>query len=401
MKLSIRCRYLYGGVSVPFEDANKESGTKGLRCLGFTDISNIRMEYLKGDTIWLVIPQKGFEFSSKCYSALMNAMGNMNVALIAHYTYRDGTAPKMMAIFASDDSMHMYELFFKDNIIDTNFPLLNSKSTAPSAEQLDFMDKFIDSMDLVAEHDLDQGFVKTTEQFKPLLDPGLQNMYRVIANRAINPKDPVLKPHPDIMVLITPQKQPDVDGLKTLFPLKPIKLTNKEKLLQNLSKANEDAIDEPIASNSNQNFSEISEIGTIRPAEDFMDLWNQGKGFDELSKQIEKVIADLVMNSMICMNDKVIPAMFAYRETARLKAAYKYNEWITEFKQQLIEREKHQLWQLIVDEQLGLITAEESKFMVLVSSEDALAFYKIDEQMTKVAQPMETNGDDDDLFDDL
>lgn len=393
-------RYLYGGVTVDYsDDSSKDNGGKGLLCIGFTKVSTILPEHFEGTSIWMVVPQKGFEVSAKRFSALIRAMKKANLAIIARYTYRAGTAPKLMALFPHDDSLLMHELYFKDNIVSVSFPSLNTKKYTPTDDQYEFMDKFIDAMDLNDPKN------PSSERLKNLIDPGLQHSYRVLAHRALNPKDPLPKIDDDLLALITTPKvaEIDIDQMKTLFPTEPIKLTTREKFLRNIRNIDNDVVDEVgmIENLKAQNDSQITEIGTIRPAEDFLELLHRGEKFDKLGDQVQNVIVNLVTKAMISMDDKIHMALLAYRETAKQKMPYKYNEWIKTLKELLQEREKISVWELIVNESLGLITENETEIST-VSVEEAAAFYKSDDfgkELNRVTD-MDT-GDGNDLFDDM
>lgn len=391
---SVFSRYPYGGTVIPFEDADEfETGGKGLRCIGFTNAATIRDEYLAGSGIWVVGPQKGSQVASKMLTALSKTMHKLNLLMVARYTYGNKTAPKMMVLFPNTmtpkscehNSLLMYELFYKDSFVDIAFPPLQSKKTAPSAEQCEIMDEFIDSMDLmigndskVAEH-FDSDAEKTSSEFfKKLLDPGLQHMYRAIAHRALNPNDPVLKADKDILDMITPPKEKDaqaiVEKMKTLFPLEAVKMSNKEQFMERLRNWNDDQAPMPLNDGSDIYDSNggraIVEVGTIDPADDFIELYRRGERFDNLAPQIQKAIVEIVLKSIVLLEEKVIKAIFAYREVAKEKAPYKYNEWIKCFKETLEQNGKVTLWiKLVANEQLGLITETESELSTVTETE--------------------------------
>lgn len=397
---------MYGGEAVIFEDEKYDNGGKGLKCIGFTDIESIQLAHLVGDTIWAVVPLYSSDVSTKRFSALLRAMHESNKAIIARYTYRDGNAPKLMALFPSENAMLMHELFFRDNHVELRFPLLQSKSNTPSAEQYECMDKFIDSMDLMTENKMniehEPGMQSSSGMFKRLLDPGLQYAYRVIAHRAINPSEPLLKIDQEILALITPPKKADAEALKAHFPLKAAKLSAKEAFMQNMLKIEKEEPESNRPYLEQEMFNDIHEIGTIKPAEDFYKLLDRGEPFNVLAKQIEDVIINLVVKSIVAMDEKVLKALIAYRETAKQKAPFKYNEWIPKIKDELKQREKVQLWQSIVNEKLGPITGNESE-MSTVTDKEANEFYTIDNFNTEQIQ---TNNHDvleshADLFDEM
>lgn len=393
---------MYGDVAIPYDDFTFENGGKALRCIGFTNQSTILNEHLEGKSIWMVVPQKGMDVSTKRFSALLQAMKNANLAIIARYTYRIGTAPKLMALFPHEDSMLMHELFFKDNIVSIKLPSLMSKKYTPNEEQLELMDKFIDAMDLSSSNHPLHG------RLNNLMDPGVQHAYRVIAYRAINPSDPIPAIDDDLKSLLTPPKLPNVDydQMKKLFPVEQVKLTTREKLLQNIQNIDKDVIDENdlLANIQAKNDSEIIEIGTIRPHEDFLYLLNRGERFSVLAIQLQTVIVNLVTKVMVTVlstDDKIYQALLTYRETAKLKGPYQYNDWIVTLKELLIDSEKTALWELVVTENLGLITKDESDIST-VTNEEAAAFYKSDEFCTQAKRATDMDiGEGADLFDEL
>ncbi|XP_055297280.1 X-ray repair cross-complementing protein 5 [Sitodiplosis mosellana] len=392
--------YMYGGEPIPFEDDKYDNGGKGLKVIGFTDIDTVHDSHLVGDSIWAVVPQDGMTTSAKRFAAMLQAMHNKQLAIIARYTYREGTAPKMMALFPSENCLLMYELFFKDNYVDMRFPKLNAKKTTPSSEQLEAMGRFVDAMDLTKDNaKVNDG---QPEPFKKLLDPGLQHMYRCIANRAINPSEPVLKVDDEILSLVRPPKRDtNVDELKALFPLEAAKLTGKEAFLQNMLKVEKQEADSADQLEKPKYY-DVHEIGTVKPADDFIKLLELGEAFNLLAEQIQTVINNLVVKSIVAMDEKVLKALSAYRETAKQKAPFGYNEWIVQFKEVLKEREKVQLWQSLINENLGLITANESE-MSTISEEEAQSFFKFDDFNTQHVQSNNNDIEDSnmDMFDEM
>ncbi|XP_031632089.1 X-ray repair cross-complementing protein 5 [Contarinia nasturtii] len=395
--------YMYGGEPIIFEDTKFENGGKQLKLIGFTEIASIKLVYLVGDTIWLVVPQYGADVSTKKFAALLKAMEKSKLAIIARYAYRAGVAPKLMALFPDEDKMLMYELNYNDSYVDLQFPTLTSNAYAPSDEQRECMDKFIDSMDLSGEDQMNVDDIEPLGMFDKLLDPGLQYTYRAMAHRAINPGEPMLKLDDDIKALITAPKKPDVEQLKTVFPLKEAKLTGKDAILQKILKADKQEPESEVKPDLEQKkYSDVHEVGTIKPADDFNSLLDQGEPFNVLSEQIEKVIVAIVIKSMVAMDDKVLKALMVYRETAKLKGPFKYNSWIPTFKEELKQREKIQLWQSLINEKLGLISANESEIST-VTEDEVKEFYKFDDFNTIQSH---TNNNDvlesgADLFDDM
>lgn len=389
---------MYGGEPVVFEDERFDNGGRSMKLIGFTNISAIKLTHLVGDSIRVVVPQFGATASTHRFAGLLAAMHSKSYAMIVRYVFNVVSVPKVMALFPDENAMMMYELHFNDCFVDLKFPPLTTNTNAPNDEQLEFMDKFIDSMDLTSENDGDPQL----RSFDKLLDPALQFTYRAIAHRALNPNEPMLKIDDEIMTLLRPPKRPDAEQLKTLFPLKAAKLLAKDTIMQNILQAEKREPESDQPNLEQKKYNDIHEVGTIKPADDFNTLLDQGEPFNELSQQIEKVIINLVVKSMVAMDDKVLKALLAYRETSKQKGPFKYNSWIPTFKEELKQREKVQLWQSFVDEKLGLISENESE-MSTITDEEVITFYKFDDFNTN--QNYANNNDlletDVGMFDDM
>lgn len=266
------------------------------------------------------------------------------------------------------------------------FPPLGN--TEPTQDEIDIVDKFIDSMDLSGGANTSNeanAEGKSSSFFKKLLDPGLQHTFRSIAHRALNPGEPLLEPDNDILDMIKPPKELEtttksiVDHMKTSFPLEPVIKSKKEMFMESIR--NRKGVEEvPVpASDGDANTSadEINEIGTRDPADDMIILFNRGERFDILAVQIQNILASMVLVSMDLIIEKVIKGIRVYREFAKEKAPYKFNEWIVNFKELLDQHGKYDLWvQLVVNERLGLITSDESELST-VSTKEAQEFVRI------------------------
>lgn len=354
---------------------NEKSGEKSLLFNRFESVPKIRDEYLVGKSIWMVLPQKASVVAAKQFSALITVMRKENMAIIARYTHSRASTPKRVALFANSDSMHMYELFYKQDRTPLKFPLLKSKASNPSADELNIMDKFIDSMDLT-NHKSDPN-QPPKEAFAKLVDPGLQHMYRAIANRALNPNSSVLEIEKEIADLITPPQSIDPtleSEMKVLFELKAKKLSYKESIMYKL----EDEVDSVASTLSDLCFDDSIVIGTIDPAWDFVKLVHRGEPFTMIAKKLENVILEILKTSRT-KDEEIVAALNAYRGVAKDKAPNQYNKWIASIKQILMEHEHSGLWQEVVNLNLGLIpdTRNELSFVSLEESKD---FYKSEDK---------------------
>lgn len=136
------------------------------------------------------------------------------------------------------------------------------------------------------------------------------------------------------------------------------------------------------------------EVGTVTPAQDFADLLSRGEKFPIISQQMQNVIIDLVFQSIVLPTNIVTEAIFQYRMEAKQQGPFRYNEWIGEFKNMLLEKKKVPFWhQVIVKEKFGLITSDETTLST-VSQSEADDFYVIMEN-TIQAPVLSLEADDD------
>lgn len=410
--------YRFGDVVVAKDDTDTaKSGRKSLVCIGFTKRSQFSELFLAGTGTWAVVPQKGCAASANILAALTMAMRKTDVVMIARYAYNAAAAPKIMVLFPNDEnkkhrehnSLLMYELFYKQNHIKVQFPMLFTKKTEPSAEQYEVINNLIESMDLMngMAGDESEPSQKSNEAFKKLLDPALQHMYRAIANRAINPKDPVLAVDKDLKDMLYPpqrlqeQAKPYIEKAKELFPLEVAKKTTKNALFEKLQSHGVNVFDNagPL-DGAGDATATIIEVGTATPAEDFAELYNRGERFNKLAEDLQKVINNITFQSVEIPEEKISKALMIYREFAKTKGPFRYNEWIEEFKTQLLDRSKMDVWQkIIVAERYGLITAAESEIST-VTDKEAKEFYQVPDDANNSAIAAD-DGDIDDLFDDM
>lgn len=186
--------------------------------------------------------------------------------------------------------------------------------------------------------------------------------------------------------------------VKELFPLETIVKPTKKLLYQKLqhNAPSTSANPEDIEPMSTDEQSALIEVGTVTPAEDFMHLLLKGEKFTAVCNQMQNVLHNLIFKAIQRDEDKIGRAIMMFREQAILMGAYRYNEWVTEFKKILLDRNKVDVWEnIFVKERFGLITAKECD-MSTVTEEEAEQFYKSE---FVAAQPSADNAMDDDLDD--
>lgn len=284
----------------------------------------------------------------------------------------------------------MSAFFGIENINGIIVPSLRSKKTEPTADQINAVDSLIDSMNLM-DVSVDRPNVEAFANNK-ILNPATQHMYRVLTHRALYPDQPIpmidtdLNEHLRAPPKILTDSAAALASLKTLFPLERIDKPTKEQFFDRVKKITSSTTtigsdqSNPIESDATEETASnerLVEVGTTRPAEDFGELLRRGEKFSTLSAQIQAVITDLVLKSVRVQTQKIAMAIMVYREEARLIGAWRYNQWIAEFKRLLLSRHKLGVWQdVVVKERLGLITSEDSESST-VSPQEALDFYSL------------------------
>lgn len=272
-------------------------------------------------------------------------------------------------------------------------PSLRSKKHRSTADQVNAVDSLIDSMNLmdVSEESPDvEAFANNK-----ILNPATQHMYRVLTHRALHPNQPIpvvdtdLSDHLNVPPKLKASAAPAVATIKALFPLEHVAKASKEQffnrvknITSNVTNVDAPTVDDlvigsPDNGQAANDASRLVEVGTMTPAEDFGELLRRGEKFSTLCAQIQAVIGNLVLKAVHVPTQKVAMAIMVYREEARLIGAWRYNEWIVEFKRMLVERRKLDVWHnVVVKERLGLITALDAETST-VGEEEAQSFYRL------------------------
>ncbi|ETN65831.1 ku P80 DNA helicase [Anopheles darlingi] len=394
--------YMYGSTVVPYDntiDMDYKSGEAGLTCLGFTASSNILDEYLSGKGTYLVMAKKGCAGSEEKLTALVKAMMALNVVMMAAKIYRKDTKPRLQTLFPIMHEQRypclvMLELVFQDEINLVRFPSFLTSKHQPSPEQYAAIDKLIDSMNLMDAVEDEHGVSHEAFGFNETHNPNHQFLYRSVVHRAMHPNAaslPVVDS--DISELVSvPKKlvhraEAAMDEIKQVFPLEEQKRITRAEWLHRMAAMHQGGGDAATSSAASapglDAIDEESErrvvlaVGSTTPAEDFDLLLRRGEKFVTVANQMQTVIFELLFTSMHTPVEKVIMALMMYRGEAQKLGPFRYNEWMTEFKQVLLGRSKHEFWeQVIVREKLGLIDVSESD-MSTVSVDDAIEFYRI------------------------
>jgi ATP-dependent DNA helicase 2 subunit 2 len=396
--------YLYGSMMVPLGDENlgivKE---KCLSCLGFTKRELVLDEYRMGSNCHVVLPRKDNRKSAKMFAGLITAMKQMDLVMIARKVYNRNNNPSIVVLLPEIQEnvpfLTMIQLAFANDIALFSFPRMRTKKTEPSKEQERVIQEFVEAMDLMDAASNDDGI---TEAFalETSLNPVNQHLCRSVAFRALHPGAPLPKMDPELVATIdVPLKlkkasEGIVKKIEEMFPLEAV----ERKVKKVFGQRNTDAIaaSDDIADDDDDD-KRIIAVGTVSPAEDFAYLLKKGARFSDVADQLKTVIYDLIFRTASIQTQKVLECIMMYREQAKLRMPFDYNQWIKEMKNTMIQRNRVDLWNdMIVKEGFGLISVNEAPIST-VSISEQIGFYEIVVKNTYQTAAMDV--DDDELAD--
>jgi ATP-dependent DNA helicase 2 subunit 2 len=401
--------YMYGKEICPIdEDMRYDGGKKCLSVLAFVKINEIPSKYYKGEGSHAVVPQKGFEKSSRLFASLVHTMHAHQYAMLARKIYRDNTKPHFVILLPQVTEnealfLTMIEMPFYQDIIFTQFPPLKSEKNKTSDEQAAAIDDLIANMNLMKAIDDESG----VNELKVDLNPIQQHMCNAVAYRALHPTDPLPPFDDELMKLfdvpekIKKQIQASCEKLEELFKLEVVRDREKKPFGQKARKIDADG-DTPMESEDQQteasNRNNITRVGTVTPAEDFLYLTKFGlERFGNLCDQIEQVIFNFIFKVTIDFSDKLKETILAYREMAKIHSPFQYNKWIKEFKEEMLKQNKVEDFEkIVVAEGFGPISINESPISTL-TIEEQLQFYEIISKDSSSRTVLGTADEEDDL----
>ncbi|KAH8410285.1 hypothetical protein KR009_010715 [Drosophila setifemur] len=150
--------YMLGGTAVPYDDALLESKAPhppGLHFFGFIKRDAIPDEYFCGDSLYLIMHQKGSTASANKLDALVRALVASERAILCWKIYSTKlNTPRMVVLLprladeAKPAALYMLEVSYTEQHHYWDFPALRTTKTECSEEQIEAIDRLIDSTDL-------------------------------------------------------------------------------------------------------------------------------------------------------------------------------------------------------------------------------------------------------------
>ncbi|XP_071110687.1 X-ray repair cross-complementing protein 5-like [Haliotis cracherodii] len=428
--------YRYGNTLVPMSEDDKENmkyrAEKCLKVLGFTKSENVRRHHFLGDGTNVVFAEKGDEAAGVALSAIINALYETNMVVIARRVYSSASGPKLGVLWpsikANYECLYWVEIPFAEDLRQFTFGTLpitddgeTNKKYKPTAEQLNAVDDLITSMDLSqAAADDDDDEEEKTEVLKPKLtfNPYFQRLYQCLQHRAENTDEGLPELSPIIASYLKPPQEiitnceEHVEKIKKLFKLEMVTKKKEEQTGETMFKDNEaEAGPAPKRQKLDDNLeggmqditrAKVTQVGTVTPTADFQALISRKDEdmFEEACKQMQKRVEQIVTDSFgTQFYGKAMECLKALRqECIKKQEAKVYNDFMTKYKDKLIGKGKRDFWDQIVQDKQALITKMECEDGG-VSKEEANKF--VEEEVKDEPAPAADAETTDDLMDQL
>uniref|UniRef100_A0A6I8SM68 X-ray repair cross-complementing protein 5 n=1 Tax=Xenopus tropicalis TaxID=8364 RepID=A0A6I8SM68_XENTR len=413
--------YRYGSDIVPFSKVDQEqmkyrSEGKCFAVLGFTKSSLVPSHQFVGNQVVKIFAPSDDEAASVALSSLIHALDEMDMVAIVRYVYDRRCNPQVGVAFPrikdKYECLVYIQLPFMEDLRQHLFSSLkNSKKFTPTDSQLSAMDSLIGSMSLVS----DDG--ETTEDlFKPskIPNPQFQRLFQCLQHKALNPESslPPIEKHLQDMLeapgAVTEGCRASLATVKACFPLQEATKRKEVKTGDEIfTKKTEDEPDAKKLKEDDEDFSlsrlvdeNITVVGSVNPDQDFRALLRQkNSDFKHVSEQLIKRILECLDVKQYQYYMKSIRCIKAFREEA-IKSSHvqNFNEFLQMLKLKAESSALMEFWDIIVQDDISLITSSESKGSS-VTPEEARKFLARKEEKAEEAAMMEEEGDVDDLLD--
>ncbi|XP_034129405.1 uncharacterized protein LOC117584557 [Drosophila guanche] len=403
--------YMLGGTAVPYDDAliePKAPHPPGLHFFGFIKRESVPDEYFCGDSLYLLVHQKGSTASANKLDALVRALDSSKHAMLCWKIYSPKlNTPKMVILLPKlpDDNhpatLYMLELSYTSQHHFWDFPSLRTAKSECSDEQLEAIDRLIDSTNLECSlNDTQQPRQWRQNDLLPFDSlPSIfeQNVMDVLERRVIKDRQneeqfkEMLKDKNFVDVFWSVPEQLEEKSkqaaatVKKLFPLKQSrawleKLQAKERAENALPIKAEPQEEEEIPIPADG-------VGLLTPVEDYTRLMTNVRTISNvtrrdaqvqaLSAQVRVVIFTLLERKKLNL-EQLGELISQYRDTCHdFNAFLEYERFADELKEIALAKGLKEFWQEVMQaKQLGrLLLGEQS----LHEKETLKAYYTIDE----------------------
>ncbi|NXC45599.1 XRCC5 protein, partial [Penelope pileata] len=243
--------FRYGSDIIPFSKEDEEqmrykTEAKCFSVLGFSRSSQVQRHCYMGNQVLKVFAAKDDENAAVAFSALVQALKELNVVAIVRYAYDRRCNPQIGVAFPyikdAYECLIYVQLPYMEDVRQYMFSSLkNNKKCTPTADQLSAVDSLIDSMTLIYEDDDGETF---EDLFKPskIPNPHFQRLYQCLQHKAFHPNEPLppIEQHLlemlEMPCVVRERCKAPLEKVKALFPLKDVGKKKEEKTAQDIFK---------------------------------------------------------------------------------------------------------------------------------------------------------------------
>lgn len=372
-----------------------------------------------GNQVLKVFAAKDDENAAVAFSALVQALDELNVVAIVRYAYDRRCNPQIGVAFPcikdTYECLFYVQLPYMEDVRQYMFSSLkNNKKCTPTADQLSAIDSLIDSMNLVYEDHNGETF---EDLFKPskIPNPHFQRLYQCLQHKAFHPNEPLppIEQHLlemlEVPCVVKERCKAPLEKVKALFPLKDAGKKKEEKTAQDIFKDDEDGpnakrrkIEDEEDSFSIMKLAEgnVTSVGSVNPAEDFQILVRQKNAdFKDVSQQLINRIDQFLENRSSQYYMKGINCIRVFRgEAIKLSKVQCFNDFLLALKSKVEDKALADFWEIVVQDRISLITKDEAEGSS-VTSEEAEKFLTPKEKKNETLPATDEGGDVDDLLD--
>ncbi|MEE6488801.1 hypothetical protein FKM82_015384 [Ascaphus truei] len=413
--------FRYGSDIVPFSKVDQEqmkykTEAKCFAVLGFTKSSQVQRNHYLGNQVIKIFPGKDDEAAAVALSALINALEDLDMVAIVRYAYDRRSNPQVGMAFPyikdKYECLVYVQLPYMEDLRQYMFSSLkNNKKFTPTDTQLSAVDSLIDNMSLV----YDDG-ESIEDMFKPskIPNPQFQRLFQCLQHKAFHPEEPL--PPIDQQLLdmlerprdVTAGCQAHLEKIKACFPLQEASKRKEQKTAQDIFQdKNDESAAKKAKGEEDDNFTlsqmadgNVTSVGSVNPAENFRDLVKQkSTNFKEVSNQLINRIYECLETRGSQYYMKGIGCIKAFREEAiRLSQVQLFNDFLLSLKEKVEGNVRTEFWEIVVQDDISLITGEESKGSS-VTPDEAKKFMAHKDKKVEDTSMVDEEGDVDDLLD--
>ncbi|CAH2305157.1 X-ray repair cross-complementing 5 [Pelobates cultripes] len=412
--------FRYGSDIVPFSKVDQEqmkykTDAKCFMVLGFTRSSQIDRTQFMGNQVVKIFPPKDDEAATVALSALIHALDETDMVAIVRYAYDRRSNPQVGVAFPhvkdKYECLVYVQLPYAEDLRQYLFASLkNNKQFTPTDTQLSAVDNLIDSMCLV--HEDEDGF---EDLFKPskIPNPQFQRLFQCLQFKAFNPDEPLPPIEQHLLnMLEMPSEvkarcQTPLQKLKSCFPLQEATKKKAQKTGQDIFEEKNEEPDAKKAKTEDDDFNlmqmadgNITSVGSVSPDKDFRLLVRQKTtNFKDVSNQLINRVNECLEIKQTQYYLKAMKCIKAFRvEAVRMSQVQLFNDFLQSLKAKTEGSKLMEFWEIVVQDDISLITSEESKGSS-VTPEEAKLFLTQEEKKTEPISVADEEEDVDDLFD--